>query len=53
VGLSGGAGGKGVVIIRTLASEKTATTLTVGTLDETVDGFKIYKFNDSGTIGWS
>jgi hypothetical protein len=50
---SGSAGGKGVVIIRTSASVKTATTLTVGTLDTSVVGFKIYTFNDSGTIGWS
>jgi hypothetical protein len=27
--------------------------LTGGTLDTTVEGFKIYTFNDSGTIGWS
>jgi hypothetical protein len=36
-----------------LSSEKTATTLTGGSVDTSVAGFKIYTFNDSGTIGWS
>jgi hypothetical protein len=27
--------------------------LTGGSLDATVTGYKIYTFNDSGTIGWS
>ena len=47
---AGGAGGKGVVIIRHPASFKTAAHN--GTLTE-AGGFKIYTFNDSGTIGWS
>jgi hypothetical protein len=29
-----------------------ATTLTVGTL-VTSGGFRVYTFNDSGTIGWA
>jgi 20S proteasome alpha/beta subunit len=29
-----------------------ATTLTVGTVT-TTGGYRIYTFNDSGTIGWS
>ena len=48
----GGAGGKGVVILRTLSSVRTPTTLTVGTLS-TSGGYNIYTFNDSGTIEWS
>jgi hypothetical protein len=46
------AGGKGVVIIRYPDTFPSATTLTVGTLT-TTGGYKIYTFNDSGTIGWS
>jgi hypothetical protein len=47
----GGAGGKGVIILRTPDSAATAV-FTVGTLTIT-GGYKIYTFNDSGTIGWS
>jgi hypothetical protein len=45
----GGAGGKGVVIIRTLESAVTA--IHTGSLT-TSGGYKIYTFNDSGAIGW-
>jgi hypothetical protein len=47
----GGNGGKGVIILRTAENTITAT-FTGGTLT-TTGGFKIYTFNDSGTINWS
>jgi hypothetical protein len=50
---AGGAGGKGIVILRTPSSAPTATTLTVGTYDGSVSGYKIYTFLSSGTIAWS
>jgi hypothetical protein len=48
----GAAGGKGVVIIRTADSFVTATTTGSPTVT-TTGGYKIYLFNDSGTIAWT
>jgi hypothetical protein len=48
---SGGNGGKGLVILRTPENTITAT-ISGGTMT-TTGGFKIYTFNDSGTINWS
>jgi hypothetical protein len=50
---AGGAGGKGIVILRTPSTAPTATTLTIGTYDGSVSGYKIYTFLSSGTIAWS
>jgi len=45
-------GGSGVVFIRIRNTEKSPTTLTVGT-ESIVGDYKVYTFNASGTIGWS
>jgi len=49
---NGGAGGKGVVILRTSINSVVATTTGSPTIS-TSGNYRIYTFNDSGTIVWN
>ena len=51
IGGPGGSGGKGVVVLRYENTRKNATTTGSPTFIDS-GGYKIYVFNDSGTIMW-
>jgi hypothetical protein len=49
---SGGNGGSGIIIIRYPDTFADATTVTGSPVKTDIGGYKIYRFNASGTIAW-